>query len=301
MLKKTLITGGCGFIGSHLANFLKCLGNEVKIVDTLNREGTRNRYSAWSGSKESVSFEQAAVQSWDVIIHAAAICGVDTFLNADAAKIDVLSEIAKGIQFVRRLHPEQYLIFFSSAEVYGLDALEAAESDPVWIDMNNPRSAYTLTKLCLEEYFQTWRARTLVIRPCTIVGAGQTGPGIMSNFIRAIKEEKPLKLYNGGTSQRSLCHIDDFINALMCLLNIKATGVFNIGNPFNLVTPRELVTILESFLHRRLAVEKINYPLESITSRRSVNITKLCSNTAFRPTIDLQEAVKLTLEGEGLL
>ena len=241
-MKTSLVSGGAGFIGSHLVDRLVESGDRVIVVDNLST-GT---LSNLSNSIESIRFIESDVENVEVKEHVDRVFHLASIANpSDYAMMQssVMSSASLGTQKMLEIaqRDSSRFYYFSSSEVYGShpegDVLsESSRSD---LRLLTNRSAYLVAKMFGEQMTMIARYMGLdarIIRPFNIYGCRMDMKSpygrVMTNFIRAAKKGEPLTINGDGLQTRSFCYINDFIDALL-LYDSKAAGslVVNIGNP----------------------------------------------------------------------
>ena len=250
-----LITGGAGFIGSHLTVELLKRGDEVIIADNFST-GSRDNIVPVDGRMPEVHELDVAlekeplrelVKRADVIFHLAAAVGVELVVNDPVRTIETNID---GSSNVIKLASEygKRLFVASTSEVYGKSPHEEfSEEDDLLIGSPiHSRWSYACSKLMDEFYVMAYvRAAGLkgtVVRFFNTVGPGQTGRYgmVIPRFVRAALEGKNLQVYGDGGQSRCFCHVADVVRALMLLIDNKES----IGNIYN-IGSQELVSIKE--------------------------------------------------------
>ena len=306
--RRLLLTGGAGFIGSHLAERL-LPKNQVVVLDTLRRnalataglEGHPN-LTLIQGDVTDAEAVKKATAGCDAVIHLASIAGVDTVLRNPVLtmKVSLLGtmnvlDAALAAGGVKRL------IDFSTSEVFGRYAYNVTEWDATTLGaVGEARWTYAVAKLATEHlamnYWKQHALPTVSIRPFNIYGPRQVGEGAVHHFIvRALKGEA-LQVHNDGSQIRAWCYVDDIVDGIvLCLTNEKAVGhAFNIGNPRSTLTihslAREIIRLSSSgarleFVHKDQADVELRIP----------NIEKARDLLGFKPKVDLEEGLLRTV------
>jgi UDP-glucose 4-epimerase len=223
---KVLVTGGAGFIGSHVAIYLAERGYGVVAVDNMERakaaeELRRRGIPLLVADVRSDDLPQA-----DAVVHAAAYIDVeeswekpyDYMWNNAAATARVAKRCAAT---------GAHLIYFSSAAVYG---------DPQYIPIDEghptrPLSPYGLSKLAGEEAAKMLTERLTVLRLFNVYGPGQSGPyaGVITKFMQRAKRGQPPVIYGDGQQTRDFIHVDDVARMVSIALEREAYGIYNVG------------------------------------------------------------------------
>jgi nucleoside-diphosphate-sugar epimerase len=262
--RRILITGGAGFIGSHLAERLTP-DNEVVIFDSFRRDAL-SRAGLASGGKITVirgdvmdrEALRAAMAGCDAVIHMASIAGVDTVLRNPVATMRIaMVGTDNALEAAREHGGIRRFIDFSTSEVFGRYAYQVTEFDSTTLGaVGEARWTYAVAKLATEHlamnYCKEHGLPTCSIRPFNVYGPRQVGEGAVHHFIRRALAGEPLVVHNDGSQIRAWCYIDDIVDAvLLALARDEAIGhAFNIGNPRSTVTiynlAREIVRLSSS-------------------------------------------------------
>lgn len=301
-----LITGGAGFIGSHLTERLCCY-QEVVVLDSSCHCPSRApllRAHPKIRAVQADVLDPASLDTTfagvDTVIHLAALAGVSTYYREPlrTLQVNVLGTVNVLNACVER--GVKRLVYFSSSEVFGPFALGVGERDMycVW-PVSDRRGVYATSKIVGEQFVLRYAERhgfaCTIVRPFNIYGPRQTGEGAISNFCRAVASRQPMTVYGEGSALRSWCYVSDLVDATEAILRTpEAAGVaLNIGNP------REVETTLG--LARRIArlVPGAAFTFKD-TDRAEVRvripaIEKAREILSFTPKVDLDEGLRLTL------
>lgn len=307
--KKIFITGGAGFIGSALVKKL-IENNEVVVYDNYCRGVKRyfdNKILEIEGDvldyellREEV--ENGLFQDVQIIIHCAAIAGIDTVIKEPSKTMEVnLIGTVNLLKIAKEMKHLTHFVNFSTSEVYGPSAFKVGEGRKQEIGaVGEPRWSYALSKLAAEHFTMAYNREfdipTTIIRPFNIYGEGQIGEGAIREFVlRAIKNEL-LEIYGDGTHVRSWCYISDMVDAiLLCLNNEEAIGrIFNIGNPRATITTYNLARMIIEVANSNseikfVATDKVDVAI------RVPDILSARTRLGFRPKVNLEEGLRKTI------
>jgi UDP-glucose 4-epimerase len=244
---RAFITGGAGFIGSHLAEALLASGHEVSILDDLSTGSIQNiehlkgrvgfRYTIDSVTNEPLLAE--LIDGCDVVFHLAAAVGVKLIVEAPVHTIETN---VHGTEVVLRHanKKKKLVVIASTSEVYGKSTSVPFKEDDDLVMGPTPkhRWAYACSKAIDEflalAYWKEKKLPVIIVRFFNTVGPRQTGRYgmVIPNFVRQGLSGQTITVYGDGTQTRSFCHVSDVVGALMRLVQEeKAIGeVFNIGN-----------------------------------------------------------------------
>lgn len=226
---KVVITGGAGFIGSHVAAHLKTRGFDVVAVDSLERASGLGRLRATEVPLVVADLRRDELPRGDAIVHAAAYISVDEswekpyeYMWNNAA---VTAKVGK-----EALRMGAFLVYLSSAAVYG---------NPVYTPIDEehptrPTSPYGLSKLAGEEalaLLQSAGLKYAAARLFNVYGPGQTGPyaGVITKFIERARAGLPPVIFGSGEQTRDFIHVLDVALFIETLVEKGAQGVFNVG------------------------------------------------------------------------
>jgi UDP-glucose 4-epimerase len=261
-----LLTGGAGFIGSHLVERLaKGAGNQMRVLDTFRRDALRPagldklpNVELIEGDVMDPAAVKKAMDGVDYVIHLASIAGVDTVMKMPALTMRVsLLGTANVLDAALDSGRCKRFVDFSTSEVFGRFAYHVTEFDVSSIGaVGEARWTYAVAKLATEHLAMTYHRQhgfpAVAVRPFNIYGPRQVGEGAVHHFIvRALKNE-PLLLHNDGAQIRAWTYVDDICDAVeRVLTDERAVGhSFNIGNPRSTVTiynlAREIVRLSSS-------------------------------------------------------
>ena len=291
MTKKTLITGGAGFIGINYASRLISRGDEVVIYDNLSRKGTPRNISWLQDTYGGDSFELIEADVRDPAALAAAFPGVDQVIHL-AAQVAVTTSVedprtdfeinAEGtlnvLEAARRSGNNPVVIYASTNKVYGdLDDVRVAEGEERYYYPDNPQgvsesqlldfhSPYGCSKGAGDQYVRDYHRifglPTVVFRQSCIYGPHQFGiedQGWVAWFVIASVTGKPITIYGDGKQVRDLLYVDDLLAAYdLAAANIDKTAgqIYNIGGGTenSLSIWREFGPLLEQELGSRIPV-----------------------------------------------
>jgi dTDP-glucose 4,6-dehydratase len=239
---KVLVTGGLGFLGSHLCTAILARGDEVVAVDnfatsshdSLERLAGHRRFSFVEGD---VCASPLVGTGFDAIAHLACPASPDEYLRLP---LETLAIGSHGSEFVLRLAKANScrVLLASTSEIYG-DPLERPQREEYWGNVNpiGPRSVYDESKRYAEAMFMAHR-RTQGIDTAIVRIFNTYGPGlrpndgrVVSNFIAQALHGEPLTIYGHGRQTRSFCYVTDLIDGLVRMLASDQPGPVNLGNP----------------------------------------------------------------------
>jgi UDP-glucose 4-epimerase len=314
---KALITGGAGFIGSHLAERLLRDGHEVAVLDNLSTGSIDNishlkqtpgfSYAIDSVTNESLLAEM--IDRSDVVFHLAAAVGVKLIVEQPVHTIETN---VHGTEVVlKHANKKKKLVFIAStSEVYGksTDVPFREGAELVLGATVKHRWAYACSKL-IDEFLALayWKERQLpiiIIRLFNTVGPRQTGQYgmVIPTFVRQALAGHPITVFGDGTQSRSFTFVGDVVRAVVALINEpRAVGqVFNIGNGQeitigNLAERIKTLTASQSEIVRIPYDEAYEAGFEDMP-RRVPDISKVRALVGYAPTVELDEILNRVIE-----
>ncbi len=306
--KRILLTGGAGFIGTALAQRLVD-HNQVIIYDNGHRNSLQNSKIAthpnlhiFQGDVLDAEAVRQAIRGCQIVVHLAAIAGVDTVLKIPVHTMKVNMIGTYNLLEAARQEPEiERFIDFSTSEVFGVYAYKVREGDVTSLGIvGEARWTYAVSKLATEHlthnYHKEYGLPALSIRPFNIYGPGQVGEGAVHRFIWRALQNQDLEIHNDGSQIRAWCYVDDIVDGIvLCLEKPEAVGqIFNIGNPRSVCTiynlARQIVQLSESQA-RLVFVRWDNADVEL----RVPNIDKARQLLGYEPKVDLEEGLLYTI------
>jgi UDP-glucose 4-epimerase len=317
---RALVTGGAGFIGSHLTERLINDGNEVIVLDNLSTGSLANiadlqgkpGFEFVEGNICDNSIVDKITRRCDIIFHLAAAVGVQ--LIADNPVYTIETNIG-GTQVVLDAANKykQKIFIASSSEIYGKNeqAPFREEDDIVLGSTSMPRWAYACSKAIDEflgfAFHQQYGLDVVIGRFFNTIGPRQTGRYgmVVPRFIGAALKNEPLRIYGTGRQSRCFCYVEDVIEAVVRLMNCdKATGrAFNIGSDEEITIKQladKIIEITGSYSKKEFISYEAAYgrPIEDMM-RRAPNIERINKAIGWHPKADLTRAIKLIIENNG--
>jgi UDP-glucose 4-epimerase len=308
--KRILITGGAGFIGSLTIGRL-VERNEITVLDNLVRNSLSSRPFADHpnlrlevGDVLDQDFLRRHVPGHDVVVHCAAIAGIDSVVRSPVTTLKV--NMIGSANVLEAVHESEAaverVVCFSTSEVFGPRALHVSETDPSIVGATGePRWTYAAGKLAEEHlaiaYFTEFGMPTTVLRPFNVYGPGQVGEGAIKNFIDQALRNEDLRVRGAGNQIRSWCYVDDMVDAVeLALWHPAAAGqVFNIGNERAVATTKGLAETIV-----RLAESSASIVHTPDTGAdvlvRIPDISKATELLGFMPKTDLDEGIRSTID-----
>jgi UDP-glucose 4-epimerase len=307
MRPRYVITGGAGFIGSHLAERLADQADLV-LLDNLRRNSlrltdlaTRPGIQFVEGDIRDRSLVARVVENADAVFHLAAIAGVSSYYTEPERTLRVNIEGTLAVVDAVVTAGVPRLVYTSTSEVYGPQAHDVHEESPCAIGPSSDRRwVYATSKLAGEHLVlrggESHGFGATVLRPFNVYGPRQTGEGAIRNFCVAAVSGQPLEVYGDGSAVRAWCYVDDFVTAAISAVTSPAAvgEVFNIGNPDTAIDTNGLAELVVS-LAPGTELRPGNVTRAEVAYRTPV-IGKARKILGFDPRVGLEEGLWRTID-----
>jgi UDP-glucuronate 4-epimerase len=307
-MKNILVTGGAGFIGSHLVDRL--LGEaawNVTVVDDFNDfydpaikernivEHQRNaNYRIMRADIRNLETLKPVfdAEKFDVVVHLAARAGVRPSLDQPLLYEETNVRGTMNLLELARVHGIKQFVFGSSSSVYGINAkVPFAEEDPI----RQPISPYAATKgageLICHTYTHLYGIRCVCLRFFTVYGARQRPDLAIHKFARLISAGKPIPVFGDGSTRRDYTYVDDIISGVRAAIDYDATDyeVMNLGES-RTVELRELISLLEQNLGQAAIIDR--QPLQpGDVPQTFADVTKARKLLGYDPSTPIEEGI----------
>jgi UDP-glucose 4-epimerase len=290
---KYLVTGGAGFIGSHLTDVLAARGDEVMVLDDLSTGRFENLDSALAsglvefveGSVTDEPLVRDCMQSADVVVHLAAAVGVKLIVDKP---VESMLRNVRGNDIVISTAAEldRKLLYASTSEIYGKNGRGplTEESERILGSPATTRWSYSTSKAFGEVlafgYHRESGAENVIVRLFNTVGprqAGQYGM-VLPRFVRQALSGDDLTVYGDGTQSRCFLHVNDTVRALLTLLECQTA----VGQAFNVGSTEEIgiLELAERVIARTGSSSEIRFvPLEEAYEPGFEEVSHRCPNT----------------------
>ena len=314
---RVLITGGAGFVGSHLADGLLARGDEVSVLDDLSTGSIHNiahlkghprfRYTIDSVTNEPLLAE--LIDHCDAVVHLAAAVGVKLIVEAPVHTIETN---VHGTEVVLKHanKKKKLVVIASTSEVYGKSVTVPfrEDADLVLGPSNKHRWAYACSKLIDEflalAYWKERKLQVVIVRLFNTVGPRQTGQYgmVIPSFVRQALSAQPITVFGDGNQSRSFTYVGDVVRAVIALIDEPgAVGqVFNIGNGEE-ITIGALAGRIRTLTGSSSNIVRIPYEqayeqgFEDMP-RRVPDISKIRALVGYEPTVGLDEILSRVIE-----
>lgn len=315
------MTGGAGFIGSHLADKLLEMGQNVSVIDDLSTGSLKNIDSHLKNPRLHLMVDtilnetimNKLIAKCDHIYHMAAAVGVKLVMNRP---VETLETNIMGTEMILKLanRYKKKVLIASTSEVYGKimngqnPGLLSEDSDSLMGPTTKRRWAYACSK-ALDEflalaYFEEKKLPVIIVRAFNAIGPRQTGQYgmVVPNFVQKALIGKPITVYGDGSQSRSFTHVSDVVDALIKLMSeSKAVGqIFNVGSSKE-ITIKELALIIKEMTGSSSEIEYISYekaygPGYEDMQRRCPDISKINKFIRFEPRNNLRNIIQSVID-----
>jgi UDP-glucose 4-epimerase len=315
-MKHYLITGGAGFIGSHLGEELLRRGEAVHVIDDLSTGSIRNidplkdtaKFSYTIGSVTDVPLMAELIDRADAVFHLAAAVGVKLIFDNPTRTIQTNIRGAEVI-FELAARKKKKVLLASSSEVYGKGVrIPLAETDDLLFGSTTcPRWAYACSKAIDEflalAYWKEQKSPSVIARFFNTVGPRQTGQYgmVIPRFIRQALANEPITVYGDGSQTRCFGHVHDIVRAIIELMEHPATAgeVFNVGNDEE-ISIRRLAELVIEATGSRSQIRLVPFneafgPDFEDMNRRVPNLAKLRSLIEWKNLRGIREILDSTI------
>ena len=312
-MKNILISGGAGFIGSHLVDRLLAEGEwNVSVVDDFNdfydpaikranvsRHEKDSNYRLFEADiRDKSALEKLfAESSFDSIVHLAARAGVRPSLEQPLLYAETNINGTMNLLELARAHHIKQFIFGSSSSVYGINAkVPFSEDDPI----RQPISPYAATKaageLLCHTYTHLYGIRSVCLRFFTVYGPRQRPDLAIHKFARLISAGKPIPVFGDGTTRRDYTFIDDIIAGVRSAIDYNKSDyeVINLGES-RTVELRELISLIEQELGTTAKIDR--QPLQpGDVPQTFADIAKARRLLGYNPQTQIEDGIRKFVE-----
>ena len=315
-MKTILITGGAGFIGSHLADKLLESGNNIIVIDNMNdfyNPSIKQKNIEHNLINEHYRFYKADIENIneidsifknhkiDTVVHLAARAGVRPSIENPEGyvKTNILGTI--NILELMKRYEIKKMVFASSSSVYG-NCQENIFSETLKI--SEPISPYAATKSACEQFCYTYHKlygiNIIALRFFTVYGPRQRPDLAIHKFARLIKQEKPIPVFGDGHTKRDYTYIDDIIQGVISAIEYNKTGyeIINLGGG-EPVTLNRMIEELEKYLSKKAIINRM--PMQKGDVDKTVSdISKAEKLLNYHPETSFTEGIRKFTEWLGM-
>lgn len=308
--KRIFITGGAGFIGSTLIERL-IDRNEITVFDSFKRDALSGKSVSGHknlkivrGSVTDAESVESAIGGHDVVLHLAAVAGIDTVIlkPVETMRVNMVGTLNVLDAIVKKCPNLDRFVTFSTSEVFGSSAFRAEESQQTVMGaVGEARWTYAVSKLGGEHLTYSFSKQHgvpfVIVRPFNVYGPGQIGEGAIRTFILKAINNEDIEVHGDGAQIRAWCYVDDMVDgALLCLEKKEAIGEsFNVGNAKAVVTIYGLANTVVRVCGSKSAIHFARKDYVDV-ELRVPNVKKARDLLGFEAKIDLEEGIRRTAE-----
>lgn len=294
-MKKVLITGGAGFIGSNLCNYLLKKKFNITVFDNLSSGRISNipkKIKFFKIDIRNKNLLKKHFKKFNFVVHLAAMPILQQAINNPEECIDInLIGTQNIIEFC--LKKNSKLIFASTCAVYPLNLKKKAEEN----DSDKLSNPYSISKFACENlinfYVQQKKLKSVVLRFFNVYGDKQNPDsqysGVIAKFIKNSKKNLNLELYNNGEQKRDFINVDDVCKAIYKSFNYKNFDIFNVGTGHE-VKIKDLAKIIIKYSKKGKIKKGKKTNFDAMYS--CANINKIKRKMNFSPKITLEKGIK---------
>jgi UDP-glucose 4-epimerase len=296
-MSKILVTGGAGFIGSHLVKHLVNQGKEVIVLDNLLRGNKIDDaiFKKITFVKEDVrNFEvvKTLSQNCDYIYHFAAVLGVDVVADNPVETMDTEVIGMKNVVDAALVNKVKKVIYASTSGIYGHSAIERSVTENIQVD---PRTSYAMAKRYNEIYlkaaYEEKGLNSISVRFFNVYGSAQDNRMVVPRFFEQCLAGEPITVFGNGNQTRDFTFIDDTIKACLLLTEkVNSCEIFNVANE-NEFSIYELAKLMKDITNSKSEITLIDAPKKRYdyeVERRFGSSQKLFDAVGFKPNTDLR-------------
>ncbi|MFC1846988.1 SDR family oxidoreductase [Chloroflexota bacterium] len=306
-MRKVIITGGTGFIGSHITEKLANQGYQITVLDDLstgklaNIEALLERPNTEfvQGSVTDITLLQRIFRDAYYVFHQAAIPSVPRSIENPQASHDINVTGTLNVLLAARDNDVKKVIYASSSSVYGDTPTLPKVEDMI----PNPQSPYAVTKLAGEYYCrvfeQVYNLPTVCLRYFNVYGPRQDPDShyaaVVPLFISRVSQGKPPIIFGDGKQTRDFTYISDVVEANILAAESNASGVFNIGGGGNQVSLEKLARLVPKLMGKN--IDPIYEKPRPGDIRHSLADISRAKTFGYKPEYNLEEGIKETIRG----
>jgi UDP-glucose 4-epimerase len=315
---KALVTGGAGFIGSHLSERLLKNGHQVIVVDNLSTGSLKNieackdnaAFEFVEGDICDVALMEALVQRCDIVYHLAAAVGVKLIADCPVRTIETnIGGTEVVLDAVNKFNKK--VLIASSSEIYGKsEAIPFCEDDDIVLGSTTfSRWSYACSKAIDEflglAFYQQYGLNVVIARFFNTIGPRQTGEYgmVVPRFVQRVLKNEPVLIYGTGKQSRCFCYVDDVVEAVIGLMDCKqaAGKVYNVGSTEE-ITIEDLADKVIQMTGSKSKKQFIPYekaygkPIDDMM-RRVPSIERIRQTINWQPRTNLEQTLKVIIAG----
>lgn len=298
---KVLITGGAGFIGSHLTAYLAEEGHEVIVLDNLLRgnkieDNILSKITFIEGDVRNQDLVMKLSENCDQIYHLAAILGVDIVADNPVETMETEVEGTKNVVYAALKHGVKKVIYASTSGVYGHSAIEKSVDEDIMID---PRTSYAMAKryneIYLKAVYEERGLESISLRFFNVYGPRQDDRMVIPRFFEQALKNEPITVFGSGKQTRDFTSVEETIISLVKLSEVSTGAeIYNIANETEL-NILELAEYIKEITKSDSEIKLIESPANRYdyeVERRVGSSEKLLKAVGFKPNTDIRLGLK---------
>lgn len=299
-MRKYLIIGGAGFIGSYLTDALIKRGHQVIVIDNLltSRKENLNQKAKFFKMDvcESRVFDIFKIEKPDIAYYLAGPINLRREINDPlfSKGLNILYGFKKILDYSHSFEIKKVIFLSSGGAIYSKAKIVPTSEE----NLTRPDSLYGLANLILEkfldEYYKAFKLNFIILRLSNVYGPRQWESGVVPSFIKQILENKPLVINGDGTQTRDFIYIDDAIPALLIAEKSKKTGIFNVGSGQE-ISLNQLAKKIARILNMKVKPTHRFSKKEKI-QRSVLDYSKIKKELNWEPKISLEQGLKKTID-----
>lgn len=304
---KVLVTGGAGFIGSHVSEALLARGIEVVVIDDFNdfydpaiKEGNiaaiRDRITLVRGDIRDADLvgEMFSTHRFDAVIHLAARAGVRPSISDPKLYFTTNIDGTFNLLDACRHHGVKRFIFASSSSVYGInEKVPFSETDPIVRTI----SPYAATKIAGEQicsnYSHLFGIHCACLRFFTVYGPRQRPDLAISKFTRCIRDGQPIDQYGDGSTARDYTYVEDIVEGILAAAaytEVSAFEIFNLGGSAT-TTLAELISLVEDAVGKKATIRQLP-DQQGDVPKTYADVSKAHRVLGYEPRTPIREGIR---------
>jgi len=296
-MSKVLVTGGAGFIGSHLVDRLVSLNHEVTVIDDLSTGNEDNVNAKAHFLKYTIGTNLASLliqeERFDVVFHLAAQINLrDSFMDPVH---DARTNVMGSLKLIEGAVKSGSKMIFSSTggAIYSpRSSVPWSENDPAI-----PESPYGVSKLAVEHYLRVLTTNSAILRLANVYGPRQNPKGeagVISIFLDRMLQDQPIKIFGDGFQTRDFVYVDDVVDAFMLAMVNDITGIYNVST-CDRVDINKIAELLKRMTSKNNLLIEYAPPIEGELKHSALNYHKIKGMWGWRPKTALYDGLKKTV------
>ena len=307
MADTILVTGGAGFIGSHLCERLLTLGHKVLNLDNFNdyydskikeqnikKALQHENYRLYRGDIRDNAILLDIFSSYEIqhVIHLAAMAGIRNSLKDPLEYIDVdIKGTVNLLENARKCNVSKF-VFASSSSVYGINSkVPFSESDQVELQISPYATAKRAGELYCKTYHHLYGMSIACLRFFTVYGSRQRPEMAIHSFTGLIDKGKEIPVFGDGSSRRDYTYIDDIIDGILASMTVEyGFEIFNLGNS-ETITLRELISLIEKMIGKEAEIKFLPEQKGDVPITYA-DVSYSNSKLKYNPKVKIEEGIK---------